>query len=219
MPGTVAIIGAGPGIGTSVARRFAREGHPVALVARREGALDEYLRSLLSEGAVALGVAADAGDPAALEAAWCTIVADLGDPEVLVYNAFAVSPRGAPTTLDPVEFEAAERVNITGALVAAQLAAPAMRVAGHGTVIMTGGGLALEPSARATALSVGKAGLRSLTFMLAEELGPHGIHVATVTVCGPVAPSTHFDPDTIAEAYWRLHREPPPDWTIEVTYR
>ena len=93
-----------------------------------------------------------------------------------------------------------------------------MRTAGHGTILLTGGGLAHEPRAGATALSIGKAALRSLSYCLAEELTPVGIHVATVTVSGRVAPGTHFDPDRIADEYWRLHTEPPGGWTTEVTF-
>ena len=93
-----------------------------------------------------------------------------------------------------------------------------MRAAGRGTMVLTGGGLAHEPMAGATALSIGKAGLRSLTFCLAQELAPEGIHVATVTVCGRVEPGTHFDPDRIADEYWKLHTEPAAAWTTEVTY-
>src|SRR5689334_3456943 len=132
MPGTIAVIGAGPGIGLSVARRFAREGYAAALIARRQESLDAQVAQLLEDGAVALGVAADCGDAEALEAAWCTVVADLGDPDVLVYNALSAAPVGPPTTLDPAAFDAAFRVNVTGALLGARLAAPAMRAAGRG---------------------------------------------------------------------------------------
>jgi len=219
MQPSAVIVGAGPGIGLAVARRFAREGYAVALLARRQEALDGYVIELLAEHDVAVGVAADAGDPASLEAAWCTVVAELGDPEVLVYNAMAARPLGPPTTVDLDDLAAALDVNVSGALLAATLAAPAMRAAGRGTILFTGGGLALEPMAAASILSIGKAGLRSLAFCLAQELAPEGVHVATVTVSGRVEPGTHFDPDRIADEYWRLHAEPREAWTTELVYR
>lgn len=212
------VVGAGPGIGLAVARRFSLDGFAVALLARRQEAVDGYAAGLRAEGAVALGLAADAADPSDLEAAWSTVVADLGDPQVVVCNAAAYQPLGPPTTIALDDLMASLRVNVAGALLTAQLAAPAMRAAGRGTILLTGGGLALEPMARAAALSIGKAGIRSLASTLAEELGPEGVHVATVTVCGPVSPGTHFDPDLIAEEYWKLHVEPAP-WTVEVVYR
>jgi NAD(P)-dependent dehydrogenase (short-subunit alcohol dehydrogenase family) len=219
MQPSAVVVGAGPGIGLAVARRFAREGFAVGLIARRQEALDGYVLELLGEHDVVLGVAADAADPIALEGAWAAVVDALGDPDVLVYNAMGARPLGAPTTLELADLSATLAVNVGGALMAAQLAAPAMRAAGRGTMVLTGGGLAHEPMAGASALSIGKAGMRSLTFCLAQELAPEGIHVATVTVCGRVEPGTHFDPDRIADEYWRLHTEPSTAWTTEVTYR
>jgi hypothetical protein len=67
-------------------------------------------------------------------------------------------------------------------------------------------------------LSLGKAGVRALTNLLALEYGPSSVHVATVTVCGPVAPGTPFDPDRIAEYYWRLHNQDPGEWEHEVAF-
>lgn len=67
-------------------------------------------------------------------------------------------------------------------------------------------------------LSLGKVGVRALTTMLAEQYGSLGIHVATVTVCGTVAPGTEFDPDRVAEHYWRLHRQGPDEWEQEVVF-
>ncbi len=61
--------------------------------------------------------------------------------------------------------------------------------------------------------------MRALAHLLAKEYGPQGIHVATVTVGGAVAPGTAFDPDDIAEQYWRLHTQPEAAWELEVDYR
>ena len=92
-----------------------------------------------------------------------------------------------------------------------------MAGAGGGTIVITGG--MPEPDPAFTSLSLGKAGVRALTTLLASEYGPAGIHVATVTVGGAVAPGGRYDPDTIAEHYWRLHTQPPQAWEHEVIAR
>jgi NAD(P)-dependent dehydrogenase (short-subunit alcohol dehydrogenase family) len=73
-----------------------------------------------------------------------------------------------------------------------------------------------EPDPAVTSLSLGKAGIRALTRLLASEYGSSGIHVATVTVGGAVAPGGPFDPDRIAGEYWRLHSQRPEAWEHEV---
>ena len=92
-----------------------------------------------------------------------------------------------------------------------------MRAAGRGTLLFTGGGLALYPEygAGVSSLAAGKAGLRAFAFALAKELAPEGIHVATVTIAGTVKPGTAFDPDRIAEEYWALHAQPADSWSVE----
>jgi hypothetical protein len=60
--------------------------------------------------------------------------------------------------------------------------------------------------------------VRALTELLAKEYGPAGVHVATVTVAGAVAPGTAYDPDDIAERYWQLHAQPPEAWEREVVH-
>jgi NAD(P)-dependent dehydrogenase (short-subunit alcohol dehydrogenase family) len=212
------VVGVGPGIGRAVARRFAREGFAVGLVTRSADAGERFAAAIAATGARAVSVAADAGDAPALRAALDRLRSSLGEPSVLVYNASS-SHAAAPSGLDPADLEADFRISVTGALVAVQHVLPAMLAAGRGTVLLTGGGLALAPSVEAPSLAVGKAGLRSLALSLAAELAPAGIHVATVTVAGFVQPGTRFDPDRIAEEYWRLHLQEAGRWESEVVFR
>lgn len=212
-----AVVGAGPGLSQAVARRFAREGFRVALLARRPEALEGYVAELRAAGADAHGFAADAGDPASLQAAFARAAAQLGAPEVLVYNAAALVP-GVPSALDPHALLDQLKVNVVGALVSAQQVIPAMRERGRGTILLTGGGLALNPQPQYAALALGKAAMRNLCFSLAFELEPEHIHVATVTVGGYIQPGTRFDPDDIAAEYWRLHTQPEGEWEREVVY-
>jgi len=90
---------------------------------------------------------------------------------------------------------------------------------GGGTLLFTGGGLALHPSPQAPSLSIGKAGLRALALMLAQELAPAGIRVGTVTIAGMVAPGTAFAPQRVAEAFMALHRGAPDPSTAEIVFR
>ena len=207
------VIGAGPGIGTSVARRLAREGLAIGMIARSEATIDSALSALTDFDA--LGVTADVTDEVALRAALDEIVDRFGVPELLVYNAALIqSDTFGELTSD--QHLDAWAVNVVGAITAVAHLAPRMVLEGKGTIVITGG--MPEPLPDATSLSLGKAGVRALSALLAKAYGPAGVHVATVTVAGTVAPGTAFDPDEIAEHYWRLHAQPAAAWEHEVVH-
>ncbi|MET8863891.1 SDR family NAD(P)-dependent oxidoreductase [Nonomuraea sp. NPDC004580] len=208
----VVIIGAGPGIGQAVARRFAREGMPVGLIARGERTLRGAADAVAGE---VVTCRADATDQAGLNAALDEVARAHGVPDVLVYNA-AIIQADAPGELSVRGHMDAWAVNVVGALNAAAHVAPAMAARGHGTILITGG--MPEPKPQYVSLSLGKAGVRTLVMLLDQEYGPAGVHVASVTVAGPVAPGTGFDPDDIAEHYWRLHAQPCGRWTHEALH-
>jgi NAD(P)-dependent dehydrogenase (short-subunit alcohol dehydrogenase family) len=211
----VVIVGAGPGIGMSVARRFAAAGRPVGLIARTP-ASTESVRTALAGADVAVAAAtADAGQDDQLKTALDTITGQLGVPAALVYNAGLIR-HDRPGELSREQYVAAYAINVLGAMTAAVHLAPAMAAAGGGSILITGG--MPEPDPAVTSLSLGKAAVRALTTLLASEYGPAGIHVATVTVGGAVAPGGQFDPDLIAEEYWRLHAQRPEGWEHEVAF-
>ncbi|MER7845755.1 SDR family NAD(P)-dependent oxidoreductase [Kitasatospora sp. NPDC096077] len=217
MAGAV-VIGAGPGIGQAVGRRFAREGLPVGVVARTDataGAAAEAVLRAGGGGAVAARTA-DSTDEAALRAALDGLAQELGPPDVLVYNAALIRP-DTVGELSAREHLDAWAVNVVGALTAAAHVAPGMAERGRGTVLITGG--MPEPKPAYVSLSLGKAGVRALVTLLDQTYGPSGVHAASVTVDGPVAPGTAFDPDVIAEHYWRLHTQPREAWEHEVVHR
>lgn len=218
MANTALIIGAGPGVGLAVARRFGREGFTLGLIARRQEQLDVYIRELADAGMTALGFPADAGDTTALAGAIAGAKAALGAPSVLVYNAAAARMSKA-SEIAPETVMNDFAVSVVGAIIAAQAVIPEMRAAGAGTILLTGGGFSLYPNANFASLSIGKAGIRSLAFAMGDELEPQGIHVATVTILGTVAPDTAFDPDTIAEHYWALHTQVTGAWEREIQFR
>jgi short-subunit dehydrogenase len=210
-----AIVGVGPGIGESVARVFARNGFSLALLARNAQKLEALQSELRQEGFGVQVLPADASDTNSLKTALEQVQASLGVPDVLVYNVMSKTAAGVPSLLDPEQVVQDFRGNVLGALTAAQVVAPGMKARGSGTILFTGGGLALKPFKDYASLAMGKAGIRNLTFSLAQELQPVGIHVATVTVAGVVRPNSSFAPDTIATHFWRLHSQPKGAWELE----
>lgn len=214
MSGAV-IIGAGQGIGRSVARRFAHAGLPVALVARTRQTVGNVAQAIAPSGVRVLSLTANVADEPALRAALDAAAGELGPPDVVVYNA-AIIQRDSPGELSAQQHLDARAVNVVGALTAAAHVAPAMARRGSGSFIITGG--MPEPDPRYLSLSLGKAGVRALVRLLDKQYGPAGVHIATVTVAGEVAAGTAFDPDDIAEHYWRLHTQPRHEWDTEIVH-
>ncbi|HLK12348.1 MAG TPA: SDR family NAD(P)-dependent oxidoreductase [Candidatus Binatia bacterium] len=227
----VAVVsGVGPGLGAAVARRFARGGFAVALMARAEESLAAVAAAIAAEGGHALPIPGDATHPDAVARAFGRVRAELGAPEVLVYNTGAFHIGGVLDTT-PAVFEQCWRASCLGAVLAVQQVLPAMVERGRGTVLLTGATAALRGAANFAAMAVGKFGLRALGQSLAREFGPRGIHVAHVVVDGiidtprtrafvPDRPAaTLLAPDAIAEAYWQLHVQQPTCWTQEMDLR
>ena len=201
---SVAIMGAGPGVSAGVARKFGANGFAVILLARNPESLQLRVSELQNAGIEAFGIVADASDEQSLQTAFARIHTEHGTLDALVYNAGA-NTIANPSALDAVDLIRDFTVNVVGALRCAQLAAPAMVERGSGSILFTGGLLALKPVASRASASISKAGLRNLTFTLADELTGQGLKIGTVTIGGVVAAGTFFDPDLIAEAYWDLH--------------
>jgi NAD(P)-dependent dehydrogenase (short-subunit alcohol dehydrogenase family) len=225
-----AVLGVGPGLGAAVARRFAREGFAVALMARNEESVDGARQDIEGMGGKALPVATDATDPLSVEAAFGRVREELGDPEVFAYNAGAFQ-LGGILEVEPDRFDECFRANCAGAFYAARQVLPAMVEGGRGTILLTGATAALRGSARFAALAVGKFGLRALAQSMAREFGPQGIHVAHVIIDGQIntprvremssdrEDHTMLSPDAIAETYWQLHSQDPTAWTLELDLR
>ncbi len=213
------IVGVGPGIGMAVARRFAQEGYQIALLARHAKKLHDYATELHDEGYTVHTYPTDAADEDSLHQSFYRLHEELeAKTDVLVYNAAALN-HAHPSEMIYEDALNDFRVNVLGAVVSAQAVLPHMRQQRSGTILLTGGGLALTPFPQYASLGIGKAGIRNLAYALAGEVTEDGIHVATVTVSGFVKPGTHFDPANIAEAYWELHNQPPDAWETEFVYR
>ena len=210
------LIGAGPGLGGAVARRFAEGGYRVTLVARSMDGLGKLAGTLADTGADIDTISGDASDPEGLGARMSALYRGDGAPGLIVYNAVM----GAPDQLlssSVAHLQAAYAVDVIGAIVVAQVAAPAMRAAGLGTIIVTGGGFADHPIPALATVSLGKAALRSAATILGADLSPDGIRVATLTIAGRIAAGTAFDPGLIAEHYWEVVRSDGP-WQPEFRF-
>lgn len=233
------VIGAGPGLGIALVRRFAQAGMTVGFMARRPAAIAGYQAMLDAEELETKGFVADAGAPDQVSRVFAELRASHGDAELVVYNAAIIEPsrfvtpsgiaeaqystapgwkaRGEPVGFD--DLVASFRTNVAGALHAAQQAAPAMIARRRGTILLTGGVLAFGPWIEWGAVSLGKAALRSLGHSLFKELQPLGVQVSTVAIHGTMAKGTAYDHDLVADAYWRLHRRPPAEWEPDFHFK
>jgi short-subunit dehydrogenase len=200
----------------AVARRFAEGGYRVTLVARGLDGLGELADSLADSGTQIDTIAADASNPEGLGTRMAELYREQGAPGLVVYNAVM----GAPDQLlsSSVEhLQTAYAVDVISAIVVAQVAAPVMRAAGSGTIIVTGGGFADHPIPALATVSLGKAALRSAATMLGADLEPDGIRVATLTIAGQIVAGSAFDPDKIAKRYWEVvHSDGP--WQAEFRF-
>lgn len=211
----IAIVGMGEGNGMAIARRFGQAGFAIAMIARNETKLKDYQTRLQGDGLTAQYFMADAGDQHAIEAAFADIHAQLGTPQVMVYNAAV--PRMQNVLVTSFEDLVSDfRANVAGALVATQAVLPGMQQSAEkGTIIFTGGGFALYPHPDFASLSIGKAGIRSLANTLSVALKEEGIRVGTVTICGTVDPADEkYNPDAIAEQYWQFYTNPQSEYEI-----
>jgi len=206
MPNCI-IIGSGPGLGEAIARRFGRGGFAIGLIARSSAKLKDQVKRLKRLGVSATWAKADAGDLRALEKAILQIDEEIGPCDVLIYNAAVMQP-GNSLELTTEQIQNDFTVNVIGAYRVAQIVSPGMIAKGEGAIVFTGGGLALEPFPEWTSLALGKAALRNLSLSLFKHLSPQGVHVSVLAICGIVEKEGPFDPDRIAEEYWRVATQP-----------
>ncbi|MCC5801710.1 SDR family NAD(P)-dependent oxidoreductase [Rossellomorea vietnamensis] len=211
---TIVIIGAGKGISYETAKNFGLKGYKVALISRTLSSLQELESDLVSHGITAKGFQGDVSSGSSIQNALSEVRATFGDEiEVLLYNAASIRP-GQPTAINVEDFVYDFKVNVAGALVAVQEILSSMKK-DSGSILLTGGGLSLYPSADVASLSVGKAGLRNLAYSLNQELTPKGIYVGTLTINGFVQEDTYFSGDKIAGALFKMHED---KGDVEVVY-
>jgi NAD(P)-dependent dehydrogenase (short-subunit alcohol dehydrogenase family) len=211
---TAVIAGVGPGLGESLARKFAREGCQVALFARSTEYIEELAAELPDPGA-GLAVTTDLTDVDQIRNGFTAVRDEFGPVDILVNHASAASWTGLLDT-DVEEFERAWAVNGRGAFVCSQEAVSDMIEEGGGTVIFTGATSAVRSRGGAIGFTAAKFAARGMAMDIAQEYGPDGVHAAHVVIDGQIdGPGTHkrapdradeafLDPDRMAETYWHL---------------
>ena len=205
---TLAIVGAGPGLGSALARRFAEAGWSIALVALRQDVIDAGLAELEPFGVNVFGAQADVVDGPAVERVFDSMLDAVGVPDVVVYNA-SIYQAEAALELSPEALRLALDIHVVGALNTAQCAIAAMQRGDHGVLVFTVNNLARSPEAMSAALSIGKGAQLNLALSLERELEGTPIRVGVVTVCGPIKVGTAYDPDLLANVYWELATQDP----------
>eukprot|EP00635_Sarcinochrysidales_sp_CCMP3193_P007992 CAMPEP_0118891678 /NCGR_PEP_ID=MMETSP1166-20130328/1593_1 /TAXON_ID=1104430 /ORGANISM="Chrysoreinhardia sp, Strain CCMP3193" /LENGTH=223 /DNA_ID=CAMNT_0006830347 /DNA_START=144 /DNA_END=815 /DNA_ORIENTATION=+ len=209
------VIGYGPGIGASCARKFAREGYAVGLISRNAEKLAAAAAAIPNSRAFP----ADVTDEGSLEAALGEVEKALGPVEVMIYNAGSGFWK-AYDEIDASQLELCLKTNTVGLLTAAKAVVPKMAARGSGSVVVTGATAALRGKARTTAFAAAKAAQRSLTQSIAKKVMPSGVHVCYAIIDGAVGDGdTRIHPDAIAETYYHLTRQPKSCWTFELDVR
>ena len=219
------VVGVGGGLGAALGRRFAEAGMNVALAARGDA-----ITAPLAEEIKGSAYPVDVTDEAAVEALFDRLRDDLGEPDLVVFNAGAFQ-RTTVLEATAADFERCWRIGCLGGFLIGRAAARGMAARGSGTIIFTGATAALRGGAGFINLAVGKFGLRALAQSMARELGPRGVHIAHAVIDGQIDGPAHadrradiaagalLDPNAIAETYYQIHLQDRTAWTQELDLR
>ena len=227
-------MGAGEGLGRSLAAKFAGEGFDIALISRSEkgsrAAAEDA--STANPDARVRFLSADATQPQTIEQAISAVAREMGEVQVLIYNA-----RGSFTRCDPLAMTYAQlddifHVEVVGAFAAAKSVIPAMRERGSGSVLFSSATAALRGSGIVPLYAIGKFGLRALSQCLAKAYSKDGVHVVHFRLdCDldvPLMRELYGDkynpdelanPDDVAATYWWAHQQPKSAWSNEIELR
>lgn len=212
------VVGAGPGLGDALARRFAEAGMRVAAISRRGLGVDgEGYRELVR------GYSCDATVGEEVKATFDRVTKDLGAPSLVVFNIGTWDRAGILDISDEL-FERAWRTGCFAGFLVGRAAAASMLQHGRGTIIFSGATGSIRGGGGFAAFAVPKFGLRALAQSMARELGPKGLHVAHVILDGMIAQEDQSSPEllqpaAIAEAYYQLYRQDRSAWTHEIDLR
>lgn len=229
------VTGVGGATGSAIARRFARGGYRVAMLARDRVRLERLEREIAGSRAYVC----DVGDLAALASTVDAVRADLGKPSVLVHNAVSAT-FATFLEAEPVMLERNFRVNTTALLHLARALAPDMMSAGRGSILVTGNTASLRGVPTYALFAPTKAAQRILAQSLARDLGPKRVHVGYVTIDAAIdapwlsdggrtrppwlEPPTGWPwprddyfarPDAIAEEVFHIAHQHPSTWSFD----
>lgn len=221
---TIAIFGAGTGLGASVAARFGREGYKVALVARNAAGLDLLKAKLAEQGIEAYSFPADLTDLANVPSLVQAIEAQLGAIDVALFSPISNSAYFVPA----VDLQASYLQSILPLLTLAPIELartlmPGMRSRGDGAFIVADGMSAIVPVAGMSGPGPAFAATRNYLMTLHDEVQPDGVFAGMLHVGAMINNSTGMaaalaagmvldsfpvvDPDTLADEVWSLATE------------
>ncbi|MGV8877213.1 MAG: SDR family NAD(P)-dependent oxidoreductase [Rhodoglobus sp.] len=206
----IAIIGAGPGLGAAVARRFGREGFAIALISRDQSKLDAVAAELEADGVTARGYAADVLQPAALEAALAQAAAELGEITTLQYSPLPSRDYLKPVLeLTPELAAEALQFSALGLIHAVRAVLPAMREAGDGSILLINGGTSVKARAGFAGTSVAFPAESAYGEMLHDALEVEGVRVRQLVIPGGI-PQLQLPNgiDDVASRLWEIHAAP-----------
>jgi short-subunit dehydrogenase len=223
MSKTIAVFGAGPGLGQAVAHRYAREGYTVVLVARRQEPLDLLAQDLTRAGASAHVLTADLSDTATVPRLAGQIRGAVGDPSAFYYGV----PAGgflSVADLTPARARALMPLALYTLLALVQEFLPAMLARADGAILSAQGGSAVQGRphiAGAFALAAQRNYLQALHAAVADKgvyvgglyIGAaiehsafHAQRAAARAAGTPVPEMPEVDPDHLADLLWTMHR-------------
>ena len=205
---TLAIVGAGPGMGLAIARTFGRNGFHVALVARNQGKLTALVAQLEEEGITAAGFTADVSDRPSLVAAFDAVKARFGPVDVLEFSpANPALPFATPTEVSIANLQPQIDFYIYGAITAVEQVLPDMLARGSGTLLFTTGGSSINPAPMFANIGIATAGLRNWVYSLHAALAEHGIQAAHIAISAWIGQQPGAEPEKIASLYWELYTQ------------
>jgi NAD(P)-dependent dehydrogenase (short-subunit alcohol dehydrogenase family) len=207
---TIAIVGAGPGMGLSIAKVFGGHGFQVALISRSKPKLDKLVAQLGETGITSAGFPADVADLTVLTTALEQAAARFGAIDVLEYSPYGGLDLVKPEEVTVDNLRPQIEHLLYGAVTATRAVLPAMLETGAGTLLFTTGGGAINPYPMLATMNMSQAALRNWVLNLHKTLAHKGVHAATVAI--NLLPATtapegvpHAAPDSIAQVYWDLH--------------
>ena len=181
MSRTIAIVGAGPMLGYSVAKAFGAQGYSVALIARRRDPLEAMREELAGLRVDAPAITADVRDPLQLGDALAQARSRFGSIDVLEYSPLAMAFILPSQVTGDIARDAFDFL-VAGAIHAVRAVLPEMQARGRGALLFASGRSALLPMKLLGSLGLAASAQRHYVYSLHEELREKGIYVGSVPI-------------------------------------